>query len=87
MDDDVSTQNEDIRESMGKKYKDFNKVIESLGGKLLYIKSGSTGHTFKGVYPDDKDNEKPNYAVKVVAYPKERNMEIYIILKDLKMQN
>ena len=68
--DSISTQNEDIRESMGKKYKDFNKVIESLGGKLLYIKSGSTGHTFKGVYPDDKDNTKPNYAVKVVAYPK-----------------
>ena len=34
----------------------------------LYIKSGSTGHTFKGVYPNM--DRKPNYAVKIVAYPK-----------------
>ena len=36
---------------MPKKYLDFSKAIKDLGGKLLYIKSGSTGHTFKGVYP------------------------------------
>ena len=66
----LTTSNDDIRESMIKEYKDFNKTIEQLGGKLLYIKSGSTGHTFKGVYPNKKDRDKPNYAVKVVAYPK-----------------
>lgn len=67
---------EDIRELMPKKYLDFSKAIAELGGKLLYIKSGSTGHTFKGVYPPlengTPDPRKP-YAVKVVAYPKKEN--------------
>lgn len=67
---------EDIRELMPKKYLDFSKAIAELGGKLLYIKSGSTGHTFKGVYPPlengSPDPRKP-YAVKVVAYPKKEN--------------
>lgn len=62
----------DIRELMPKKYLDFNDTITQLGGNLLYIKSGSTGHTFKGVYLNDKSNRKP-YAVKVVAYPKKEN--------------
>ena len=59
---------EDIRDLLPKKYIDFTKAIEQLGGKLLYIKSGSTGHTFKGVYPNME--KKPNYGVKIVAYPK-----------------
>jgi hypothetical protein len=63
---------EDIRELMPKKFIDFNKAIKSLGGKLLYIKSGSTGHTFKGVHPPNEIN-KQSYAVKVVAYPKKEN--------------
>ena len=63
---------EDIRNMMPKKYIDFSKAIKDLGGKLLYIKSGSTGHTFKGVYPETTTN-KPNYAVKIVAYPKKEN--------------
>ena len=62
---------DDIRELLPKKYIDFNKAINQLGGKLLYIKSGSTGHTFKGVHLDDKS--KTNYAVKIVAYPKKEN--------------
>ena len=62
---------DDIRSLLPKKYLDFNATIRQLGGKLLYIKSGSTGHTFKGVHPEDV--EKPNYAVKVVAYPKKEN--------------
>ncbi len=66
-----SNNSEDIRHLLPKKYLDFNKTIKQLGGKLLYIKSGSTGHTFKGVYPEDDD--KPNYAVKIVAYPKKEN--------------
>ena len=48
-------ESEDIRHLLPKKYLDFNKTIKELGGKLLYIKSGSTGHTFKGVHPDDSD--------------------------------
>jgi serine/threonine protein kinase len=70
------TKSEDIRDLMPKKYIDFSKAIAELGGKLLYIKSGSTGHTFKGVYPPlengSQDPRKP-YAVKIVAYPKKEN--------------
>ncbi len=64
---------DDIREMLPKKYIDFNKAIKDLGGKLLYIKSGSTGHTFKGVYPPPNNENKPNYAVKIVAYPRKEN--------------
>ena len=69
--EDSINNSEDIRNLLPKKYLDFNSTIRQLGGKLLYIKSGSTGHTFKGVHPED--TEKPNYAVKVVAYPKKEN--------------
>ena len=54
----VSTNSTDIREIIPKKYIDFVKVINELGGKLLYIKSGSTGHTFKGVFPPPNDKNK-----------------------------
>ena len=67
------TSNEDIRESLPKKYIDFNKAVKELGGKLLYIKSGSTGHTFKGIHPPPNTENKPNYALKVVAYPRKEN--------------
>jgi hypothetical protein len=63
---------EDIRELLPKKFIDFGLAINNLGGKLLYIKSGSTGHTFKGVYPPTEKN-KQSYAVKIVAYPKKEN--------------
>ena len=69
LDTDIS---DDIRELLPKRYLDFNEVINQLGGKLLYIKSGSTGHTFKGVYPQEETN-KQSYAVKIVAYPKKEN--------------
>ena len=60
----------DTRDILTKKYLDFNKMISDIGGKLLYIKSGSTGHTFKGIFYDtDNVTEIFNYAVKVVAYP------------------
>ena len=64
---------EDIRELLPKKYIDFTKAISELGGKLLYIKSGSTGHTFKGVHPPPNEENKESYAVKIVAYPKKEN--------------
>ena len=72
---DISSEynNYDIRNLMPKKYLDFNKAIKDLGGKLLYIKSGSTGHTFKGVYPPPNNENQPNYAVKIVAYPRTEN--------------
>lgn len=59
----------DTRHILGKKIHDFYEVINGIGGKLLYIKSGTTGHTFKGIVsPESGINV--NYAVKVVAYPK-----------------
>ena len=67
------TNTEDIRELLPKKYIDFGKAIGELGGKLLYIKSGSTGHTFKGVHPPPNEEGKESYAVKIVAYPKKEN--------------
>ena len=70
---DISSNCDDIRELMPKKYLDFSKAIKDLGGKLLYIKSGSTGHTFKGIYPPPNIGNKPNYAVKIVAYPRKEN--------------
>ena len=64
----------DIRNIMAKKTMDFNKLICEIGGKLLYIKSGTTGHTFKGIiYDNDGISEILNYAVKVVAYPIREN--------------
>ena len=63
----------DVREVLPKKYIDFSTAINSLGGKLLYIKSGSTGHTFKGVFPLSNNENKTPYAVKIVAYPKKLN--------------
>ncbi|AYV84759.1 MAG: serine/threonine protein kinase [Hyperionvirus sp.] len=59
----------DTRYLLHKRVYDFNNIINQLGGKLYYIKSGTTGHTFKGVI-ETKDSEPFTYAVKVVAYPK-----------------
>jgi hypothetical protein len=64
---------EDIRELLPKKYIDFNKAIGELGGKLLYKKSGSTGHTFMGVHPPPNSENRQPYAVKIVPYPKKEN--------------
>jgi hypothetical protein len=61
--------NHDIRSILGKKKYDFQKIISEIGGKLRYIKSGTTGHTFKGIIVTEK-GVSINYAVKVVAYPK-----------------
>ena len=69
-----STNTEDIRDLLPKKYLDFSKAISELGGKLLYVKSGSTGHTFKGINLDNNNTVNGlNYAVKIVAYPKKEN--------------
>ena len=69
--DSMTTSNElgkDIRFLLSKKSLDFTPVIRQLGGQLFYVKSGSTGHTFKSIFPEDEEDKE--YAVKVVAYPK-----------------
>ena len=61
--------NYDMRSIINKQKYDFCKVINGIGGKLRYMKSGTTGHTFKGIIITD-GGVSVNYAVKVVAYPK-----------------
>jgi serine/threonine protein kinase len=61
----------DIRDVLNKKVLDFSEVINKIGGKLVYVKSGTTGHTFRGFDPNNPN--EPNFAVKVVAYPKREN--------------
>lgn len=63
-----NTNDSDIRNILNKKKYDFHKVISEIGGKLKYVKSGSTGHTFKGIITEN--GITINYGVKVVAYPK-----------------
>ena len=62
-------QSKDMRELLNKKAFDFNQIINDIGGKLQYVKSGTTGHTFKGISYTDK-NKTINYGVKIVAYSK-----------------
>lgn len=74
-DNNVDNRDNNIFNLLEKKSKSFKSTIKQIGGKLLYIKSGTTGHTFKGIsYPD---NNNPsiciNYAVKIVAYPQKEN--------------
>lgn len=59
---------DDTRYILNKKNFNFYNVMNKMGGKLIYKKSGTTGHTFQGRI-DLPDNECFNYAVKVVAYP------------------
>lgn len=66
-------QTEYFHEDICKKTYNFTEVIMKIGGKLKYIKSGSTGHTFQGIFHPDEQQKNVciHYAVKVVAYPKE----------------
>ena len=63
------------QEDVNKFTYNFTEVITKIGGKLKYIKSGTTGHTFQGIfYPDENCKTVCiHYAVKVVAYPIEKN--------------
>jgi serine/threonine protein kinase len=56
----------DMKCVLQKKLKNFESVIEKIGGELEYVKSGTTGHTFKGC----AENLGFNYGVKIVAFPK-----------------
>ena len=70
----TKTGNKDIRTILQKDFFKLNHVINELGGKLTYVKSGSTGHTFRAVTPINNENEETiDYAVKIVAYPKREN--------------
>jgi hypothetical protein len=68
-DDSDSHKSHDTRNSLNKKLHNFVNVINTIGGQLEYIKSGTTGHTFKGKVANP-EGEEINYGVKVVAYPK-----------------
>lgn len=61
----------DARNVLEKKNLDFSNVINKIGSKLVYIKSGTTGHTFRGFNPNN--SKSLNFAVKIVAYPKKEN--------------
>ena len=67
--------NKDIRDVLEKKNLDFSSVINKIGCKLVYIKSGTTGHTFRGFNPENIND--PHFAVKIVGYPKRENYGMY----------
>lgn len=66
------SKSKDTTYMLGKQKLDFFSTIRDIGGKLVYKKSGSTGHTFKGKIKG-KNGKFTNYAVKVVAYPKKED--------------
>jgi len=68
-DDNSNDTSNDTRYILNKNVYDFYQVINQIGGTLAYVKSGTTGHTFKGIF-NTKNGIKVSYAVKVVAYPK-----------------
>jgi serine/threonine protein kinase len=63
------TDSNDTRRTLHKRVLDFYNIITQIGGDLHYIKSGTTGHTFKGVI-DCGNGDIFNYGLKVVAFPK-----------------
>jgi hypothetical protein len=67
-DESSSRGSHDTRIVLKKRIHDFTNVISEIGGKLKYIKSGTSGHTFKGEIIDKHGSFE--YAVKVVAYPR-----------------
>ena len=65
---DDSAESYDTRTTLKKEVHDMRNIINELGGELKYIKSGTTGHTFKGEQIDENNNIIHEYAVKAVAY-------------------
>lgn len=53
---------------LNKKILDVKQLFTSMNIKLKYLKSGTTGHTFKAI---SKINKDVAFAVKVCAYPKD----------------
>jgi hypothetical protein len=66
--EDDSAESYDTRATLRKEVHDITNVINCMGGTLQYIKSGTSGHTFKGEEKDKDGNVLYEYAVKVVAY-------------------
>ena len=78
----IINNNKNISSLIKKKNINYNDIIDLFGNNLEYIKSGSTGHTFKGSYKilNNEDNDINNnnnnnniiinYAVKIVPYVK-----------------
>lgn len=60
----------DTKVVLGKKNVDFYNVINRLNSKLIYVKSGAYGNTFKGIVNNEKNEEVMCFALKMVAYPK-----------------
>lgn len=53
---------------LGKKIMNVKELFKSMNVKLQYLKSGTTGHTFKAISKIDRNVA---FAVKVCAYPKD----------------
>ena len=72
----ICNDKKNIASIINKKNIDNNELYDIFGDNLQYIKSGSTGHTFKGSYKILKDDNyiETNFAVKIVPYVKK---EIY----------
>ena len=60
---------QDSRTFLNKRTMNFYNVINQLGAKIEYIKSGGYGTTFEGTINSEEKDEY-SFAVKVVAYPK-----------------
>lgn len=67
-DENESGQSYDTSIVLKKRQLNFADTVAQIGGQLQYIKSGTTGHTFKGEAKDEFGILE--YGVKVVAYPK-----------------
>ena len=81
-DDNASQNSKDTRIILKKRQYDFENIIKQIGGKLMYVKSGTTGHTFKGVACDEFGEFE--YAVKVVAYQKkDKQGNMYSMMHDI----
>lgn len=64
----------DIRCILMKKTRDIFDIIRLMNCKLTYIKSGTTGHTFRAIFCDDVYNINEftrSYAIKIVPYPRQ----------------
>ncbi len=77
--DDEITDCNDIRCILDKDIQNFHTFLHKFGDSLKYIKSGSTGHTFKLKGKNEK-GESYALAVKIVAFPKDNKYgDIYDI--------
>lgn len=64
---DLSGNSNSNNKRLTKKTLDIIELINSMNARLRYIKSGTTGHTFKAT---SKTNPNESYALKVCAYPR-----------------